>query len=140
MQAAAEELNFERAKELRDQIMHIDAVMEKQKITTADALDRDIFGYAVDKGWMCVHIQYMRQGKLIERHVSYFPYYGEEYDDFITYVTQYYSDNPALPKEIFLPTCARAGRACFGSGQASSQAQRRAVSLNGSRSANEAQV
>ncbi|TXK84312.1 excinuclease ABC subunit UvrC [Paenibacillus sp. N3.4] len=103
MLAAAEELNFERAKELRDHIMSIDAVMEKQKITTADALDRDVFGYAVDKGWMAVHIQYMRQGKLIERHVSLFPYYGDEYNDFMSYVTQVYSDNPALPKEIFLP-------------------------------------
>ncbi|MFC5447565.1 excinuclease ABC subunit UvrC [Paenibacillus aestuarii] len=103
MQAAAEELNFERAKELRDHIMNIDAVMEKQKITTNDAVDRDVFGYAVDKGWMAVHIQYMRQGKLIERHVSLFPYYGDEYSDFITYVMQVYSDNPALPKEIFLP-------------------------------------
>ena len=110
MLAAAEELNFERAKELRDHIMNIDAVMEKQKITTADALDRDVFGYAVDKGWMAVHIQYMRQGKLIERHVSLFPYYGDEYNDFITYVTQVYSDNPALPKEIFLPTMPCSGR------------------------------
>ncbi|NQX69065.1 excinuclease ABC subunit UvrC [Paenibacillus alba] len=104
MLAAAEELNFERAKELRDHILNIDAVMEKQKINAVDALDRDVFGYAVDKGWMAVHIQYMRQGKLIERHVSLFPYYGDEYNDFITYVTQVYSDNPALPKEIFLPT------------------------------------
>ncbi|MGG1552215.1 excinuclease ABC subunit UvrC [Paenibacillus ferrarius] len=103
MLAASEELNFERAKELRDHILSIDALMEKQKITTSDALDRDVFGYAVDKGWMAVHIQYMRKGKLIERHVSLFPYYGDEYNDFITYVTQVYSDNPALPKEIFLP-------------------------------------
>ncbi|GFZ76485.1 UvrABC system protein C [Paenibacillus marchantiophytorum] len=104
MLAAAEELNFERAKELRDHILNIEAVMEKQKINSVDALDRDVFGYAVDKGWMAVHIQYMRQGKLIERHVSLFPYYGDEYSDFMTYVTQVYSENPALPKEIFLPT------------------------------------
>jgi excinuclease ABC subunit C len=103
MQDAAEELNFERAKELRDHILHIDAVMQKQNITTTDAVDRDVFGYAVDKGWMCVQILYMRQGKLIERHASMFPYYGEQYEDFITFVTQYYSENPALPKEIFLP-------------------------------------
>jgi excinuclease ABC subunit C len=103
MLAAAEELNFERAKELRDQIAHIETVMEKQTITTADAVDRDVFGYAVDKGWMCVQILYMRQGKMVERHASVFPYYGEEYEDFTSYVTQYYSDNPALPKEILLP-------------------------------------
>ncbi|MBE1444590.1 excinuclease ABC subunit UvrC [Paenibacillus sp. OAS669] len=103
MHEAAEELNFERAKELRDHIVHIDAVMEKQKITTHDIVDRDVFGYAVDKGWMCVQILYMRQGKLIERRASMFPYYGEEYEDFISFVTQYYSDNPALPREVFLP-------------------------------------
>ncbi len=77
--------------------------MEKQKITTNDKMDRDVFGFAVDKGWMCVQILYMRQGKLIERHATMFPYYGEAYDDFTSFVTQYYSDNPALPKEIFLP-------------------------------------
>jgi excinuclease ABC subunit C len=45
----------------------------------------------------------MRQGKMIERHVSTFPFYGEAYNDFMSYVTQYYSDNPALPQEILLP-------------------------------------
>ncbi|OBZ09325.1 excinuclease ABC subunit UvrC [Bacillus sp. FJAT-26390] len=103
MEEAAEKLEFERAKEFRDQLVAIDAVMEKQKITMQDALDRDIFGFAVDKGWMCVQILYMRQGKLIERHGTTFPYYGEAYDDFMTFVTQYYSDNPALPKQILLP-------------------------------------
>ncbi|MDQ6419896.1 excinuclease ABC subunit UvrC [Paenibacillus sp. LHD-117] len=103
MEEAAESLEFERAKEYRDQLIAIDAVMEKQKITMSDAMDRDIFGYAVDKGWMGVQILYMRQGKLIERHGTTFPYYGEEYDDFMTFVTQYYSDNPALPKQILLP-------------------------------------
>lgn len=103
MEEAAEDLYFERAKELRDQIINIDALMEKQTITTSDAKDRDVFGYAVDKGWMCVQILYMRQGKMIERHASAFPFYGDAYSDFLSYVTQYYSDNPALPKEILLP-------------------------------------
>ncbi len=103
MLEASDNLNFERAKELRDQILHIDAVMEKQKITTADTTDRDIFGYSVDKGWMCVQIFYMRQGKLIERSVSIFPYYGEESEDFLSYVAQYYYENTILPKEIYLP-------------------------------------
>ncbi|NMO95650.1 excinuclease ABC subunit UvrC [Paenibacillus lemnae] len=103
MEEAAEELYFERAKELRDQIMHIDAIMEKQKITTADTRDRDVFGYWVDKGWMCVQIFYMRQGKMVQRNASAFPYYGEAYSDFLSFVAQYYSDNPALPQEILLP-------------------------------------
>ncbi|OZB91003.1 excinuclease ABC subunit UvrC [Paenibacillus sp. XY044] len=103
MQEAAEDLYFERAKELRDQILNIEAIMEKQKITTTDTKDRDVLGFAVDKGWMCVQILYMRQGKMIQRHASVFPFYGEAYNDFMSFVTQYYSDNPALPKEILLP-------------------------------------
>ena len=103
MLEASEELYFERAKELRDQIMNIDAIMEKQKITTSDTRDRDVLGFAVDKGWMCVQILYMRKGKMVQRHASVFPFYGEAYSDFMTFVTQYYSDNPALPQEILLP-------------------------------------
>jgi excinuclease ABC subunit C len=109
MEAAAEELSFERAKEYRDQIIAIESLMEKQTINMADAMDRDVFGYAVDKGWMCVQILYMRQGKMIQRHVSVFPYYGEAYEDFLSYVTQYYSDNPALPREMLLPAPPEAG-------------------------------
>ncbi|AOZ91991.1 excinuclease ABC subunit UvrC [Paenibacillus crassostreae] len=103
MLEASEDLYFERAKELRDQIINIDTIMEKQKITTSDARDRDVLGFAVDKGWMCVQILYMRQGKMIHRHASVFPFYSEAYSDFMTYVTQYYLDNPALPQEILLP-------------------------------------
>ena len=103
MEEAAAELAFERAKEYRDQIIAIEKVMEKQSITLTDAGDRDIFGYAADKGWMCVQILYMRQGKIIQRHMSQFPHYGDPYDDFISFVTQYYSDNPAMPREVLLP-------------------------------------
>ena len=78
MHLAAEELNFERARELRDLIQHIEAVMVKQNIIMKDNLDRDVFGYAADKGMMCVQIFFVRQGKLIERDVAIFPYYGEE--------------------------------------------------------------
>ncbi|WP_078497952.1 excinuclease ABC subunit UvrC [Paenibacillus selenitireducens] len=103
MGEAAEALEFERAKELRDQIISIDALMEKQNITTVDQMNRDVFGYAVDKGWMSVQILYMRQGKMIQRNSSTFPYYGNAYDDFMTFVSQYYSENTALPREIYLP-------------------------------------
>ncbi|WCF11096.1 excinuclease ABC subunit UvrC [Paenibacillus thiaminolyticus] len=103
MEEAAEELQFERAKEYRDQLMAIASIMEKQNINTSDQVDRDVFGFAVDKGWMCVQILYVRQGKMIERHTTQFPFYGEPYADFMSFVTQYYSENPAVPKEILLP-------------------------------------
>lgn len=104
MMEAAEKLDFERAKELRDQIRHIEAVMEQQKVTLSDTVDRDVIGFAVQKGWMCVQVFYMRQGKLIERDTTTFPYYGEEREDFMSYLTQFYYDKQnALPREILLP-------------------------------------
>ncbi|QQK80985.1 excinuclease ABC subunit UvrC [Salicibibacter cibi] len=104
MHAASEELNFERAKEMRDQIEHIDAVMQKQKMMATDGTNRDVFAYAYDKGWMCVQVFFIRQGKLIERDVSLFPFYQTPEEDFLTFVGQFYwDDNHLKPKEIIVP-------------------------------------
>ena len=103
MKQAAEELNFERAQELRDLIRSIDGLEEEQRMSFLDDKDRDVFGYAVDKGWMCVQVFFLRRGKLIERDVSMFPYHGEEKEDFLTFVTQFYYEETALPHEINLP-------------------------------------
>ncbi|WP_429845041.1 excinuclease ABC subunit UvrC [Brevibacillus sp. FIR094] len=104
MLQASENMEFERAKEYRDQIKSIEAVMEKQKITFTDTVDRDIIGFAVEKGWMCIQVFYMRKGKMIERQTTSFPYYGSETEDFMSYVSQFYYDKQnALPKEILLP-------------------------------------
>lgn len=101
---ASEQLDFERAKEYRDRIAHIEATMEKQKMTTTDFTDRDVFGYAVDKGWMCVQVFFVRQGKLIERDVSLFPFYDEPEEEFLSYLGQFYDKvNHFKPKEILIP-------------------------------------
>src|SRR5690625_4090418 len=103
MEQAAESLDFERAAEYRDLLISIDALMEKQSITVSDRQDRDIFGFVTDQGWMCVQILHMRQGKLLERHASSFPFYREAEEDFASFITQYYSEHPVLPREILLP-------------------------------------
>lgn len=104
METAAANLEFEKAAELRDQIKAIDTVMTKQKMTQTDFMDRDVFGYAIDKGWMCVQVFFVRQGKLIERDVSIFPFYNEAQDDFLTYIGQFYQENEHfIPKEVLIP-------------------------------------
>ncbi|AXN37794.1 excinuclease ABC subunit UvrC [Peribacillus butanolivorans] len=104
MLEASEELDFERAKEFRDKIAHIDITMEKQKMMTTDFIDRDVFGYAYDKGWMCVQVFFVRQGKLIERDVSLFPVYDEPDQELLTFLGQFYEiTNHFKPKEILLP-------------------------------------
>lgn len=104
MEEAAQNMEFEKAAEFRDQIKAIETVMTRQKITSADLIDRDVFGYATDKGWMCVQVFFVRQGKLIERDVSIFPFYNEEEADFLTYIGQFYQENAHfMPKEILIP-------------------------------------
>ncbi|SFC56275.1 Excinuclease ABC subunit C [Bacillus sp. OV322] len=104
MHAAAENLDFERAKEYRDKIAHIEVTMEKQKMMTHDFTDRDVFGYSYDKGWMCVQVFFVRQGKLIERDVSLFPIYDEPEQELLTYLGQFYAmPSHFKPKEILLP-------------------------------------
>jgi excinuclease ABC subunit C len=104
MDQAAADLEFEKAAEYRDQMRSIETVMTRQKMTNVDLLDRDVFGYAVDKGWMCVQVFFVRQGKLIEREVSIFPFYNEAEEDFLTFVGQFYQENEHfIPKEVLIP-------------------------------------
>jgi excinuclease ABC subunit C len=104
MNQAALDMEFEKAAEYRDQIRAIETVMTKQKMTNTDLVDRDIFGYATDKGWMCVQVFFVRQGKLIERDVSMFPFYNDAEEDFLTYIGQFYQENEHfIPKEVLIP-------------------------------------
>ncbi|MDB8629591.1 excinuclease ABC subunit UvrC [Streptococcus mutans] len=104
MTKASELMEFERAAEYRDLIEGIGLLRTKQRVMNQDMQDHDIFGYYVDKGWMCVQVFFIRQGKLIQRDVNMFPYYNESEEDFLTYVGQFYQDNRHfIPKEIFIP-------------------------------------
>ncbi|EGJ27201.1 excinuclease ABC subunit UvrC [Streptococcus porcinus] len=105
MTVAAENMEFERAAEFRDLISGIAKLRTKQRIMSKDLKDRDIFGYYVDKGWMCVQVFFVRQGKLIQRDVNMFPYYNNAEDDFLTYIGQFYQDKRHfIPSEIFIPS------------------------------------
>ncbi|QIM46988.1 excinuclease ABC subunit UvrC [Streptococcus ruminicola] len=104
MQKASDMLEFERAAEYRDLLQAISTLRTKQRVMNQDMMDRDIFGYYVDKGWMCVQVFFVRQGKLIQRDVNMFPYYNDPEEDFLTYVGQFYRDSKHfIPKEIFIP-------------------------------------
>ena len=104
MNTAAQNMEFERAAEYRDLIQAIGNLRTKQRVMAKDLQNRDVFGYYVDKGWMCVQVFFVRQGKLIERDVNLFPYYNDPDEDFLTYVGQFYQEKSHLiPNEILIP-------------------------------------
>ncbi len=102
MLAASEQLQFEKAQEIHEMMEAIRHVVAKQQIDFADHMDRDIFAYYVDKGYISIQGFFMRGGKLLERSLSVTPLYEEEMEAFVAFIAQYYEHNP-LPNEILIP-------------------------------------
>ncbi|PNZ17647.1 excinuclease ABC subunit UvrC, partial [Staphylococcus succinus] len=104
MLEASETLDFERAKEYRDLIQHIHNLTKKQKITTSDNTIRDVFGYSVSKGWMCIQVFFIRQGNMIKRDATMIPIQQTAEEEFYTFIGQFYELNQhLLPKEVHVP-------------------------------------
>lgn len=108
MNTASEELEFERAKEYRDLINHINATMEKQNMLTSDMTARDSFGYFTYKGWMSISVLLVRNGKLIEKKAEMFAMNDTVEEEFNRFVYQFYElDSNLKPKEVHLPVAIR---------------------------------
>ncbi|MFP1867871.1 excinuclease ABC subunit UvrC [Lonsdalea quercina] len=108
MEAASQTLNFEEAARIRDQIQSVRRVTEKQFVSGAgDGEDLDVIGVAFDAGLACVHVLFVRQGKVLGSR-SYFPKIpgGTELAEVVqTFVGQFYlqgSISRTLPTEILL--------------------------------------
>jgi len=106
MQKASEELRFEKAAALRDQLKGIQAIIERQKIVfDANYLDSDVLAMARADGEACVQIFFIRGGKLIGR--EYFILEGtEETSDpevIAQFVKQFYTEAANLPDQVMLP-------------------------------------
>lgn len=67
MMQASEQLQFEKAQEIYEMMNSIRHVVDKQQIDFKDHLDRDVFAYYVDKGYISIQGFFMRAGKLLER-------------------------------------------------------------------------
>lgn len=102
MDAAVEELAFEKAQEKHALISAIEHVTQKQQIDFKDRKDRDVFGCYVDKGYISIQGFFLRGGKLLERTLNVTPLYETEEEAFLSFILQYYQQHP-LPQEILLP-------------------------------------
>ncbi|HHQ6631024.1 TPA: excinuclease ABC subunit UvrC [Serratia fonticola] len=106
MESASKLLNFEEAARIRDQIQAVRRVTEKQFVS-GDSDDLDVIGVAFDAGMACVHVLFIRQGKVLGSR-SYFPKVpgGTELSEVVqTFVGQFYlqgSQARTLPSEILL--------------------------------------
>jgi excinuclease ABC subunit C len=105
MEKAAEELRFERAAAIRDQISAIDRVVEKQKVISSDQMDSDVIAMARANGEACVQIFFIRNGKMIGREYFILEGTEDEPDSGIIaeFLKQFYSEAASIPNEVLLP-------------------------------------
>ncbi len=105
MEQASEQLLFERAATLRNQIQAIERVVEKQKVISSDYTDSDVIAMARTDGEACLQVFFIRNGKLIGR--EYFLMEGA--DDtpdpevMADFIKQFYDQSPFVPPQVLLP-------------------------------------
>jgi excinuclease ABC subunit C len=106
MDKAAEELRFEKAAALRDQIKAMQSIIERQKVVFAsDYKDSDVVAMARADGEACVQIFFIRAGKLIGR--EYFILEGTEdaadNEVMAQFIKQFYTEAASVPQQVLLP-------------------------------------
>ena len=105
MEEAAEELNFERAAAVRDQINAIERVVERQRVISTDKVDSDVIAMARANGEACLQIFFIRGGKLIGREYFILEGTHDEADSQVVsaFIKQFYSEAASVPPQVLLP-------------------------------------
>lgn len=105
MEKAAQDLQYEKAAVIRDQLLAIDRVVEKQKVISSDQTDSDVIAMARADSEACVQVFFIRSGKLIGREFFVLEGTDEENDAEVLgeFVKQFYSQAAFIPEKVLLP-------------------------------------
>lgn len=106
MQAASDELDFEKAIEYRELLNSVKQIAQKQKITSSSMEDRDIIAMAKDEKDAVVQVFFVRDGRLIGReHFHVTVATAEDSKQILTsFVKQFYAGTPFVPRELWVQT------------------------------------
>ena len=103
MEAAAEELRFERAAEYRDRLRAIELLGQKQLVTAGTMADTDVIGWYQTEAKACFAVLHFIKGNLMDKDYEVLPVPEEPDDALSSLVKQYYLTRKAAPRRIFLP-------------------------------------
>jgi len=104
MLIASEDLQFEKAAQLRDQIMAIEKIEQKQAATLSSMLDQDVIAFAKNPEDTLIQVYFVRQGKLVGREHFYLQGTEDETIEniFRDFVVQFYANATFIPKEVVI--------------------------------------
>lgn len=104
MDKESEQLHFEKAARIRDQIEHIKKVIEKQKIVSRDFVDQDVIGFHREDHTVVIHPLFVRAGKLLGGKGFTFPSMGLPDEEVLSsFLRQYYREDRFIPERILIP-------------------------------------
>ena len=104
MEEEAEKLHFEVAAKIRDQVEHIEKIIEKQKIVSTDFLDQDVIGFYRQDHAFVIHPLFIRGGKLLGGKGFVFPSTGLPGEEVLSsFLHQYYREGKFIPEQILAP-------------------------------------
>jgi excinuclease ABC subunit C len=106
MHAASEALDFERAAMIRDQLQAIEYITQRHRAVSPKMTDHDVIALSRDKNDALVQIMFIRNGKLIGSDSKMLDNAEGETDEALLsqFVTQFYSENEFIPRELILPS------------------------------------
>ena len=104
MEEESDRLHFERAAKIRDQIRHLEHVVEKQKIVSADFVDQDVIGFHRQDHTLIIHPLFVRGGKLLGGRGFAFPSTALPDEELLSsFLHQYYREGKFIPRKILIP-------------------------------------
>ena len=101
MVEASNNLEFEKAQDIKKTLDAIDHVLSKQGVENKDHIDRDVFAYTTRNGYLSLAILTYRKGLLLGKESYIVEEFGDNVEQIADLIFQYY-DTHSLPKEILL--------------------------------------
>ena len=103
MEKASENMNYERAIELREMLNDIETTLVKQKIDLNNNESFDLVNYYQDNNYLSIEIFFIRDGLLFGRHNEIISTLGNVEDELIEYLIKFYDSGVILPKSLYIP-------------------------------------
>lgn len=97
----SDNLNFEAANELKQELNYIKVILDKQRVELHDYINRDVVGYYYDEGIVSVQILFIRNGKIVGGSNEKFYLMSDVLDEVNSYILKFY-ERHEIPKEILL--------------------------------------